>query len=97
MSNKIGMTIGVAVFAASAWLAMPAESGGREDLAYSPATSIVAGVTILGSSKMCAVITDVPNKGTGETFTSGSISKVGVDIGYTRWRRAYLGRGRSGL
>jgi hypothetical protein len=28
MSNKIGMTIGVAVFAASAWLAAPAEAAG---------------------------------------------------------------------
>ena len=81
MSNKIGMTIGVAVLAASAWLAAPAEAAGVKIGVLTCNVDSGWGY-VLGSSKdlRCNY---VPNKGFGEHY-NGSISKVGVDIGYTK-------------
>ena len=81
MSNKIGMTIGVAVFAAGAWLAAPAEAAGVKIGVLTCNVDSGWGF-ILGSSKdvHCNY---VPNKGFGEHYV-GSISKVGVDVGYTK-------------
>ena len=79
MSKRIGMTIGVAVFAAGAWLAAPAEAAGVKIGVLTCNVDSGWGY-ILGSSKdvRCNY---VPNKGFGEHY-NGSISKVGVDIGY---------------
>jgi hypothetical protein len=81
MSKKIGMTIGVAVFATSAWLAVPAEAAGVKVGVLTCNVDSGWGY-VLGSSKdvRCNY---VPNKGFGEHYV-GSISKVGVDIGYTK-------------
>jgi hypothetical protein len=81
MSKKIGMTIGLAVFAASAWLAVPAQAAGVKIGVLTCNVDSGWGY-ILGSSKdvRCNY---VPNKGFGEHYV-GSISKVGVDIGYTK-------------
>ena len=81
MLNKIGMTMGVAVIAASAWLAMPAQAAGVKIGVLTCNVDSGWGY-ILGSSKdvRCNY---VPNKGFGEHYI-GSISKVGVDIGYTK-------------
>jgi hypothetical protein len=80
MSNRLGVTVGVAILAASAWLA-PAQAAGVKVGVLTCNVDSGWGY-ILGSSKdiRCNF---VPNKGFGEHY-SGSISKVGVDIGYTR-------------
>ena len=80
MSSKIGVTIGIAVL--GSWLAAaPAEAAGVK---VGVLTCNVEGGWgfILGSSKEIRC-NYVPNKGLGEHY-KGSISKVGVDIGYTK-------------
>jgi hypothetical protein len=81
MSNKFTLTMGVAVLAASAWLAAPAQAAGIKVGVLTCNVDSGWGY-ILGSSKdvRCNF---VPNKGYGEHY-AGSISKVGVDIGYTK-------------
>ena len=79
--NKASLKIGVAVLAATAYFAAPAEAAG---IKVGVLTCNVQGGWgfILGSSKEvnCSF---VPNKGYGEHYV-GDISKIGVDIGYTR-------------
>jgi len=81
MSKKFVMTMGVAALAASAWLAAPAQAAGVKVGVLTCNVDSGWGY-ILGSSKdvRCNF---VPNKGFGEHY-AGSISKVGVDIGYTK-------------
>jgi hypothetical protein len=80
MSSKLGMTIGAAALALSAF-AMPAHAAGVK---VGVLTCNVEGGWgyILGSSKdiRCNY---VPNGGAGEHY-NGDISKVGVDIGFTK-------------
>jgi hypothetical protein len=80
MSKRLGLTVGVAIIAASALLA-PAQAAGVKIGVLTCNVDSGWGY-ILGSSKdiRCNYI---PNKGFGEHY-SGSISKVGVDIGYTK-------------
>jgi len=79
MSNRIGLTVGVAIIAASAWLA-PAQAAGVKVGVLTCNVDSGWGY-ILGSSKdiRCNF---VPNKGFGEHY-SGCISKDGLDLGYT--------------
>ena len=81
MSKKLGMTIGVAVFAAGAWLAAPAQAAGVKVGVLTCNVDSGWGY-ILGSSKEVRC-NFVPNKGIGEHYV-GSISKIGVDVGYTK-------------
>ncbi|HEY4263825.1 MAG TPA: DUF992 domain-containing protein [Micropepsaceae bacterium] len=80
MSKKLGLTIGVAILAAASWLA-PAQAAGVKIGVLTCNVDSGWGY-ILGSSKdvRCNY---VPNKGFGEHYV-GSVSKVGVDIGYTK-------------
>jgi hypothetical protein len=80
MSNKFGLTVGVALLASSALFA-PAQAAGVKVGVLTCNVDSGWGY-ILGSSKdvRCNY---VPNKGFGEHY-EGSISKVGVDIGYTK-------------
>src|SRR3954466_3155834 len=80
MSTRLGVTIGMAVL--GSWLAAaPAEAAGVK---VGVLTCNVDGGWgfILGSSKEIRC-NYVPNKGNGEHYR-GSISKVGVDIGFTK-------------
>ena len=80
MSNKLGLTIGMALLASATWLA-PAEAAGVKVGVLTCNVDSGWGY-ILGSSKdvRCNY---APNKGFGEHYV-GSISKVGVDVGYTK-------------
>jgi hypothetical protein len=80
MSKKLGMAMGAALIAASAWLA-PAEAAGVKVGVLTCNVDSGWGY-ILGSSKdiRCNYM---PNRGFGEHY-SGSISKVGIDVGYTK-------------
>jgi hypothetical protein len=80
MSSKFGMTIGAAVLAMSAF-AMPAHAAGVKVGVLTCNVESGWGY-ILGSSKEIRC-NYVPNGGAGEHY-NGSISKVGVDIGYTK-------------
>ena len=97
MSNRLGLTVGVAILAASAWLA-PAQAAGVKVGVLTCNVDSGWGY-ILGSSKdiRCNY---VPNRGFGEHY-SGSISKgrteghpwkVGVGFEGRTYRR---GRDRS--
>ena len=81
MSKKLGMTIGVAMLAMGSLMAVPAQAAGVKVGVLTCNVDSGWGY-ILGSSKdiRCNY---VPNKGFGEHY-NGSISKVGVDIGYTK-------------
>ena len=78
--SKLGTTIGVAALVIGAF-AMPAEAAGVKVGVLTCNVDSGWGY-ILGSSKdiRCNY---VPNAGAGEHY-EGSISKVGVDIGYTK-------------
>jgi hypothetical protein len=82
MATRIGVTIGMAVL--GTWLAaVPAEAAGAGVKVGVLTCNVEGGWGyILGSSKdiRCNY---VPNKGNGEHYR-GSISKVGVDIGFTK-------------
>jgi hypothetical protein len=80
MLNKLGLTIGMALLASSAFLA-PAHAAGVKVGVLTCNVDSGWGY-ILGSSKEVRC-NYVPNKGFGEHY-EGSISKVGVDIGYTK-------------
>jgi hypothetical protein len=81
MANRFVLTTGVAALVASAWLAAPAQAAGVKVGVLTCNVDSGWGY-ILGSSKdvRCNF---VPNRGYGEHY-AGSISKVGVDIGYTK-------------
>ena len=81
MSNKLGMTIGVVALALGGAFTAPAQAAGVKVGVLTCNVDSGWGY-ILGSSKdiRCNY---VPNKGFGERYT-GDISKVGVDIGYTK-------------
>lgn len=81
MSNKFAMTMGVVAVVASAWLAAPAQAAGVKVGVLTCNVDSGWGY-ILGSSKEVRC-NYVPNRGYGEHY-AGSISKVGVDIGYTK-------------
>ena len=80
MSNKLGLTLGMALLASGALFA-PAQAAGVKVGVLTCNVDSGWGY-ILGSSKdvRCNY---VPNKGFGEHY-EGSISKVGVDVGYTK-------------
>ena len=80
MSNKLGFTMGVALLASSALFA-PAQAAGVKVGVLTCNVDSGWGY-ILGSSKEVRC-NYVPNKGFGEHY-EGSISKVGVDVGYTK-------------
>src|SRR6266403_109150 len=82
MAKKLRLMIGAVAIAAGAWLlAIPAEAAGVKVGVLTCNVDSGWGY-ILGSSKdiRCNY---VPNRGFGEHY-AGSISKVGVDIGFTR-------------
>jgi hypothetical protein len=81
MIKRFGLTIGAALLAAGSMLAAPAQAAGVKVGVLTCNVDSGWGY-ILGSSKdiRCNY---VPNRGFGEHY-EGSISKVGVDIGYTR-------------
>ena len=78
MSNRLGLTVGVAILAASAWLA-PAQAAGVKvgvlTCNVEPGWSYVVGST---RPLECSYS---PNHGRGEHYI-GKVEKVGVDIGY---------------
>jgi len=80
MSKKIAITVGVALLAAGASFA-PAQAAGVKVGVLTCNVDSGWGF-ILGSSKEVRC-NYVPNKGFGEHYV-GSISKVGVDVGYTK-------------
>jgi hypothetical protein len=80
MSNKLGLTMGMALLASSALFA-PAQAAGIKVGVLTCNVDSGWGY-ILGSSKEVRC-NYVPNKGFGEHY-EGSISKVGVDVGYTK-------------
>ncbi len=81
MTKRFGLTIGAALLAAGSMLAAPAQAAGVKIGVLTCNVDSGWGY-ILGSSKdiRCNY---VPNRGFGEHY-AGSISKVGVDIGFTR-------------
>ena len=80
MSNKLGLTMGMALLASGAFFA-PAQAAGVKVGVLTCNVDSGWGY-ILGSSKdlHCNY---VPNNGFGEHYY-GNIAKVGVDIGYTK-------------
>jgi len=80
--KNLSMTVGVAVLAVSAWLAAPAQAANGVKVGVLNCSVSSGWGFILGSSKEvnCSF---VPSRGAGEHYV-GSISKVGVDIGYTK-------------
>ena len=83
MSKKLGMTIGVAVVSAAVWLAAaPAEAASGVKVGVLNCNVEGGWGFILGSSKdiHCSF---APTRGEPERY-NGSITKVGVDIGFTR-------------
>jgi hypothetical protein len=76
------MTVGVAVLAASAMFGMPSQAANGVKVGVLNCSVSAGWGFILGSSKEvnCSF---VPSRGAGEHYV-GSISKVGVDIGYTK-------------
>jgi hypothetical protein len=80
MTKTLGV-MGVALIAAATCLAAPAEAAGVKVGVLTCNVDSGWGY-ILGSSKEVRC-NYVPNKGFGEHYV-GSISKVGVDIGYTK-------------
>jgi hypothetical protein len=80
--KNLSMTVGVAVLAASAWLAAPVQAANGVKVGVLNCSVSSGWGFILGSSKEvnCSF---VPSRGAGEHYV-GSISKVGVDIGYTK-------------
>jgi hypothetical protein len=80
MSRSFGLSVGLAILAASAMTA-PAHAAGVKVGVLTCNVDSGWGY-ILGSSKdiRCNY---VPNRGAGEHY-DGSISKVGVDVGYTK-------------
>lgn len=81
MTSKFTMTIGAAVLAASAFALSPADAAGVKVGVLTCNVASGWGF-ILGSSKEIRC-NYVPNSGFGEHYV-GNISKVGVDIGYTK-------------
>src|SRR5713226_557282 len=81
MTKGFGLTIGAALLAAGSMLAAPAQAAGVKIGVLTCNVDSGWGY-ILGSSKdiRCNY---VPNRGFGEHY-DGSITKVGVDIGFTR-------------
>src|SRR4051794_15597945 len=80
MSKRFGLTIGAALLAAGSMLAAPAHAAGVKVGVLTCNVDSGWGY-ILGSSKEIRC-NYVPNRGFGEHY-EGSVSKFGVDIGYT--------------
>jgi len=80
MSKTLGMTVGMSILAAATWLS-PADAAGVKVGVLTCNVDSGWGY-ILGSSKEIRC-NYVPNRGFGEHYV-GSISKVGVDVGYTK-------------
>ena len=82
MVNRSHLMIGAAVLAATAYLAAPAEAAGGIKVGVLTCNVQGGWGFIIGSSKQvnCSF---VGNRGYAEHYV-GDISKVGVDIGYTK-------------
>jgi len=81
MSKKFGLTIGAALLATGSMLAAPAQAAGVKVGVLTCNVDSGWGY-ILGSSKDIRCNFEPTNRARGEHY-EGSISKVGVDIGYT--------------
>jgi hypothetical protein len=80
--RKFGLTIGAALLAAGSMLAAPAQAAGGVKVGVLTCNVQSGWGYIVGSSKdmRCDF---VPTAGRGGEHYDGTISKVGVDIGYT--------------